>query len=133
MRYTYNLSDFIDKKNFVRQRFSWQEVYDRLKTVDVMKIEKLGNITNNLDNKRIPLNSLQRELKSKKGLYPYIGANNIMGYIDEYIFNEKILCIAEDGGSWGVDQTCANILMKNVGSIIMLMFYLRMEKQILNI
>jgi type I restriction enzyme, S subunit len=74
-----------------------------------MKIEKLGSITNNLDNKRIPLNSLQRELKSKIGLYPYIGANNIMGYIDEYIFNEKILCLAEDGGSWGVNQTCANI------------------------
>ncbi|MDO9339703.1 MAG: restriction endonuclease subunit S [Bacteroidales bacterium] len=74
-----------------------------------MKLEKLGNITTNLDNKRIPLNSLQRELKSKKGLYPYIGANNIMGYINEYIFDEKILCLAEDGGSWGINQTCANI------------------------
>lgn len=74
-----------------------------------MKFEKLGRVTKNLDNKRIPLNSSQRDGKSKEGLYPYIGANNIMGYINEYIFDEKILCLAEDGGSWGNGQICANI------------------------
>ena len=74
-----------------------------------MRYTKLGDITNNLDNKRIPLNSLEREGLSKKGQYPYIGANNIMGYIDEYIFDDKILCVAEDGGSWGGGQICANI------------------------
>lgn len=74
-----------------------------------MKFERLGSIAKNLDNKRVPLNSVQRESKSKKELYPYIGANNIMGYIDEYIFDEKILCIAEDGGSWGAGQICTNI------------------------
>ncbi len=74
-----------------------------------MKFEKLGKITKNLDNKRIPLNSSQRDGKSKEGLYPYIGANNIMDYINEYIFDEKILCLAEDGGSWGNGQICANI------------------------
>lgn len=74
-----------------------------------MKFERLGDITKNLDSRRIPLNSEQRIAKSKKGLYPYIGANNIVGYIDEYIFDEKILCVAEDGGSWGTNQTCAVI------------------------
>ena len=74
-----------------------------------MKLEKLGRVTKNLDNKRIPLNSSQRDGKSKEGIYPYIGANNIMGYINEYIFDEKILCLAEDGGSWGDGQICANI------------------------
>ena len=67
----------------------------------------LKDITNNLDNRRIPLNASQRELKESKPLYPYIGANNIMGYIDEFIFDEKILCVAEDGGSWGYNQKCA--------------------------
>ena len=42
----------------------------------------LKEIVNNLDNKRVPLNSSQRQLKESKPLYPYIGANNIMGYID---------------------------------------------------
>ena len=74
-----------------------------------MKTERLGQVTKNLDNKRIPLNSEERLAKSKKGLYPYIGANNIVAYIDEYIFDETILCVAEDGGSWGANQKCAEI------------------------
>jgi len=74
-----------------------------------MKLQRLGDIVKNLDSKRIPLNSEERIAKSKKGLYPYIGANNIVGYIDEYIFNEKILCVAEDGGNWGANQQCAVI------------------------
>ncbi len=77
--------------------------------MDKMKYERLGNLVKNLDNKRIPLNSAERNTKSKKGTYPYIGANNIVTYINEFIFNEKILCVAEDGGSWGAEQVCANI------------------------
>ncbi|MDF1867912.1 MAG: restriction endonuclease subunit S, partial [Saprospiraceae bacterium] len=77
------------------------------------KIE-LRKITNNLDSKRIPLNSTQRAEKESKPLYPYIGANKIMGYIDEYIFDEKIICIAEDGGSWGYNETCARIYDQKV-------------------
>ena len=74
----------------------------------------LSTITNNLDNRRIPLNSTQRAEKESQPLYPYIGANNIMGYIDEYLFDEKILCLAEDGGSWGSNQKCAVIYNEKV-------------------
>lgn len=74
------------------------------------KTVKLGDITNNLDNKRIPLNAAQRKEKTKAHLYPYIGANGILDYIDEYLFDEKILCIAEDGGSWGYKQRCSFIM-----------------------
>lgn len=77
------------------------------------KIE-IKDITNNLDNKRVPLNSIQRAEKESNPIYPYIGANNIMGYIDEYIFDEKILCVAEDGGSWGYKETCAKIYNEKV-------------------
>ena len=89
------------------------EIFQLMMTSDkddeLMEKVELIKLTNNLDNKRIPLNSIQRSKKESKPLYPYIGANNIMGYIDEYIFDEKILCIAEDGGSWGFNQTCAKI------------------------
>jgi type I restriction enzyme S subunit len=78
------------------------------------EIVTIKDITNNLDNKRIPLNSSQRAEKESQPLYPYIGANNIMGYIDEYIFDEKILCLAEDGGSWGYNQKCAVIYNEKV-------------------
>jgi type I restriction enzyme S subunit len=79
-----------------------------------MKLVELKDITYNLDNKRIPLNSIERSKKESNPIYPYIGANNIMGYIDEYIFDEKILCIAEDGGSWGKNETCAKIYNEKV-------------------
>lgn len=70
------------------------------------EIFKLKDITVNLDNKRKPLNESERSKISKKQLYPYLGANNIMGYVDEYLFDEEIICIAEDGGSWGENQKC---------------------------
>ena len=79
----------------------------------MIKVE-VQEITNNLDRIRVPLNSMQRAEKETNPIYPYIGANNIMGYIDEYLFDEKILCVAEDGGSWGYQQTCANIYNEKV-------------------
>ena len=79
-----------------------------------MEFKEVKDITVNLDSRRIPLNSSQRADKESEPLYPYIGANNIMGYIDEYIFDEKILCVAEDGGSWGYQETCAKIYNEKV-------------------
>lgn len=70
---------------------------------------KLGEICQNLDGKRKPLNNIERQKIRGNGKYPYFGANNIMDWVDEYIFDEKILCIAEDGGSWGAGQNCCFI------------------------
>ncbi len=72
-------------------------------------IVSLSSITNNLDSKRKPLNSQERDRISENGLYPYIGANNIMGYVNQFLFDEEILCIAEDGGSWGAMQECSKL------------------------
>ncbi|WP_082789621.1 restriction endonuclease subunit S [Acetobacter malorum] len=49
-----------------------------------------------LDNKRVPLNSDERQEMS--GDIPYWGANGVVDYINKYIFNETIVLIAEDGG-----------------------------------
>lgn len=75
-----------------------------------IKTVKLGNITNNLDSKRKPLNFEERNIIRGNGKYPYFGANNVIDYIDDHIFDEKILCIAEDGGSWGFKETCSYIV-----------------------
>lgn len=71
---------------------------------------RIDEITINLDNLRKPLNNEERKKISHKKLYPYYGANNIMDYVDEYIFEEEILCIAEDGGSWGFGEKCSYIV-----------------------
>lgn len=75
-----------------------------------MEIVKLGDIVNNLNNRRKPLNNIERASMKEKGLYPYCGANGILDYIDDYIFDEEILCIAEDGGNWGFKSKCCYIM-----------------------
>ena len=60
-----------------------------------MKSYKLGDIIKVLDYKRIPLSSKERE--SRKGIYPYYGAQGIIDYIDDFIFDGDYLLIAEDG------------------------------------
>lgn len=59
------------------------------------KTYRLGDIVDLFDHKRIPLSSSQR-LK-RKGIYPYYGAQGIIDYIDDYIFDGEYLLIAEDG------------------------------------
>lgn len=55
----------------------------------------LGDLIINHDNKRIPLSAKQRENIKKK--YPYYGAQGIIDYVDDYLFEGKYLLIAEDG------------------------------------
>ena len=56
---------------------------------------KLGDVVNILDYKRVPLSSKERS--TRKGHYPYYGAQGIIDYIDDYIFDGTYLLIAEDG------------------------------------
>lgn len=61
----------------------------------------VSSICEVLDNKRVPLNEEQR----REGVYPYCGANGIVAYIDEYIFDEDLILIAEDGGNFDQFET----------------------------
>lgn len=46
--------------------------------------------------KRVPINSEERERRI--GNIPYYGANGQQGYIDDFIFDEPLILVAEDGG-----------------------------------
>ena len=56
---------------------------------------KLEEVINILDYKRIPLSSAER--KTREGGFPYYGAQGIIDYINDYIFDGTYLLIAEDG------------------------------------
>lgn len=58
----------------------------------------LEDICDVLDAFRRPYNRDQRA--QMKGVYPYYGANGIIDYIDNYIFDEPIILLAEDGGDF---------------------------------
>lgn len=56
---------------------------------------KLDEIAQILNQKRIPLSSMQRNIR--KGKYPYYGASGIVDYIDDFIFDGEYVLISEDG------------------------------------
>lgn len=56
---------------------------------------KFSEITINYDKRRVPLSTMERS--SRKGCYRYYGAQGVIDYIDDYLFNGKYLLIAEDG------------------------------------
>lgn len=62
-----------------------------------MKKVKLGEVCEILDSKRIPITASNR----KAGVYPYYGANGIQDYVDNYIFDDELVLLAEDGGNFG--------------------------------
>ncbi len=59
------------------------------------EVKELGLLAENLDSKRIPITSNQRE----KGYIPYYGASGIIDYVKDYIYDENLLCISEDGAN----------------------------------
>lgn len=50
-----------------------------------------------LDSMRVPITSSDRE----EGPYPYYGANGIQDHVAEYIFDDELVLLAEDGGNIG--------------------------------
>ncbi|WP_028488242.1 restriction endonuclease subunit S [Thiothrix lacustris] len=55
----------------------------------------LSNICENWDYKRIPITQRNR----KSGEYPYYGASGIVDYVDNYILDDNVLLISEDGAN----------------------------------
>ena len=56
----------------------------------------LGCIVDILDSKRKPITKSER----KPGKYPYYGATCIQDYVDDYLFDEDLLLLGEDGAKW---------------------------------
>lgn len=50
-----------------------------------------------LDSKRVPITAADRQ----EGEYPYYGANGIQDYVSDYIFDDELVLLAEDGGNFG--------------------------------
>jgi type I restriction enzyme S subunit len=62
---------------------------------------QLENCVEILDSQRIPVNADEREKrilgKSQSELYPYYGATGQVGWIDEYLFDDELILLGEDG------------------------------------
>ena len=84
--------------NLSRERYR-VEVKQLLKWPNV----ELGKVVDILDNLRKPITKHDR----KPGPYPYYGATGILDYVEDYIFNEPLILIGEDGAKWGSGEQSA--------------------------
>ena len=58
-------------------------------------ITTLGEASVFLDEVRRPIKSADRE--SMKGIYPYYGASGIIDYVNDYLFDDELILLGEDG------------------------------------
>lgn len=66
---------------------------------------ELGEVVEILDNKRKPITKSDRSA----GQFPYYGATGILDYVDDFIFNERLVLIGEDGAKWDIGDKTAFI------------------------
>ena len=81
-----------DEYSFSGARYRTNEIYNNLGCPTV----KLGDACEILDNQRIPIKKTDRI----NGDIPYYGATGILDYVNDYIFNEDLVLIGEDGAKW---------------------------------
>ena len=58
---------------------------------------RLADVCEILDSKRVPITAKDRVA----GPYPYYGANGVQDYVADYIFDDELVLLAEDGGHFG--------------------------------
>lgn len=101
--------DLLDMMTF--DRIDFEKVINikakkKIKIESKYQVKLLGSIVENLDNKRIPITKSARE----KGEYPYYGATGIIDYVKEFIFDDYLILIGEDGAKWGANEKSAFIV-----------------------
>ena len=67
-------------------------------------VGRVRHLFHNLDNRRVPLSAVDRGRMTKR-LYDYYGASGVIDQVDDYLYDEDLLLIAEDG---------ANLVMRNL-------------------
>ena len=69
------------------------------------EVKRLGEVCNFLDSQRVPIKDGDRV--KMQGKYPYYGASGIIDYVNDYLFDDDLILLGEDG---------ANILTRSINS-----------------
>lgn len=70
------------------------------------EMKKLGDICEILDRKRKPITKKDRIL----GEIPYYGATGVLSYVKDFLFDEKLVLLGEDGAKWESGDNSAFII-----------------------
>lgn len=68
--------------------------------------KKLGEVCEILDSQRKPITKNKRE----SGSIPYYGATGLLDYVKDFIFDEKLVLLGEDGAKWGAGENSSYII-----------------------
>jgi type I restriction enzyme S subunit len=66
-------------------------------------MRQLGDLCDVLDYKRKPITKRDR----LPGEYPYYGATGILDYVQDYLFDEPLVLVGEDGAKWDSGENTA--------------------------
>ena len=66
-------------------------------------IKKLEDVCEFLDSRRKPITANKRT----KGPIPYYGATGILDYVADFLFDEELILLGEDGAKWGLGDKSA--------------------------
>ena len=86
------LMDFLFSHGTKGEPRKQTEIGEMPESWEVINLEKLCEC---LDSKRVPIK--QSERNDRKGKVPYYGASGQIDWIDDYLFDESLLLVAEDG------------------------------------
>lgn len=88
------------KKAVMKTIFSQQVRFKRADGSDFPEWEEklLSDVSECLDNQRVPINSTERA--KIVGEIPYYGAGSIQGYINKFLFDEDLVLLLEDGDAF---------------------------------
>jgi type I restriction enzyme, S subunit len=64
---------------------------------------QLGDLCDVLDHKRKPVTQRDRVA----GEFPYYGATGVLDHVADYLFDEKLVLVGEDGAKWGSGESTA--------------------------
>lgn len=67
---------------------------------------RLGELCEVLDSKRKPITKSDRV----HGDVPYFGASGVLDFVEDHIFDEKLVLLGEDGAKWGAGDRSAFII-----------------------
>jgi type I restriction enzyme S subunit len=67
------------------------------------QIKPIGELCDVLDHLRKPVTKRDRVA----GKYPYYGATGILDYVDDYLFDEPLVLVGEDGAKWASGESTA--------------------------
>lgn len=77
---------------------------------DIRQKVPLETIATIKDNCRKPINDGKRSTMKEGILYPYYGATGVVDYINDYLTDEELLCIAEDCGNYKEGEDSSYII-----------------------